>query len=257
MMERLKSLFVKKQEKPLVVCIHGFGRRRETEYNNFKLWGSETYDFITFNIFDVNDPKDINPDEWIRRCEIKVEDALATGRKVYLIGFSMGGVIASHLAAKYNIEKLTLFAPAFEYLSAMNVYQAIQKMIAPNNKTKFSMSDDQVKAFAAVVAKCKDSIGYVHCPVMFVHGDADEVIPMKSSFNAYDKVPHDNKRIFMIHEAPHRLMLFDKSRNEVYQLFELFMNDKIITYIPEIANDPVGELEKVEAQLEEIMQDKD
>src|SRR5699024_5290848 len=35
----------------------------------------------------------------------------------YLIGFSMGGMIASYLAAKHKVEKLVLLAPSGKYLS--------------------------------------------------------------------------------------------------------------------------------------------
>ncbi len=39
--------------------------------------------------------------------------ALGDGRRVTLIGFSMGGVIASYLASVFDIRQLILCAPAF------------------------------------------------------------------------------------------------------------------------------------------------
>lgn len=239
MLEAIKSIWKKK---PLVLCIHGFGHRRSTEYNNFKLWGEKEFEFVTFDIFDVDDDDDTNSDEWIERCEEKMEELLKTKRDVYVIGFSMGGVIASYLASKYNVKKLFLISPAFEFINVRSVLSAITQMI--NNQTPpLTMSNKQTSCFMEVVAKCKDSINLVICPTLMVHGDNDDVISVRSSINNFSRIQHDMKRLIILHGGPHRLMLDTHTNNEVYQLFKLFMNNQIITYHPQQADDPYGKIE--------------
>lgn len=239
MLETIKSILKKK---PLVLCIHGFGHRRSNEYNNFKLWGSKEFEFITFDIFDVDDKLDTNSDEWIMRCENKLKELLKSNREVSIIGFSMGGVIATYLASKYKIKKLFLIAPAFEFINVKSVLNAITQMM--NNQTSsLTMSKEQTACFMEVVAKCKDSIHLIICPTLMVHGDSDDVISVRSSIHNYSLIPHDQKRLIILHGGPHRLMLNPHTSNEVYQLFKLFMNNQIITNHLQLADDPYRKIE--------------
>ncbi|MFV0381340.1 MAG: alpha/beta hydrolase [Breznakia sp.] len=231
----LKHLF---RKKPLVLCVHGFGRRREREFDNFKLWGKKDYEFVSFNIFDDKNMQDVDAQEWVSRCEQQIELLLKQNRDISVLGFSMGGVLASHLASKYPIKRLILFAPAFEYMSIKNVYSAFINLMSSKHGDISSLNNKQTLAFSQVVDTCKASIQNVQCPVLFLHGDRDDVIPLRSSLNAYAKVPHQNKRLVILHEGVHRLMLYKKSSNETYQLFDLFMKEKIVTYAPPLASEP-------------------
>lgn len=67
-------------------------------------------------MYDLNNPNDANYKDWVQRCEAKLSLAIKENPNVILIGFSMGGVIASYLASIYKVQSLILCAPAFEYL---------------------------------------------------------------------------------------------------------------------------------------------
>src|SRR5699024_4306319 len=60
---------------------------------------------------------DITHQDWIKSAEEQLIRLLKHYPENYLIGFSMGGMIAAYLAAKYDVEKLVLLAPAGKYLS--------------------------------------------------------------------------------------------------------------------------------------------
>lgn len=95
-------------------------------------------------------------------------------------------------------------------------------------------------AFVEIVRNCRDSIASVHCPILFLHGDADEVIPLKSSIHAYEKVTHPDKRLIILHEGRHHLLSEPISANECYQLILLFFKGEIVTrrrtFAPDILN---------------------
>jgi len=66
--------------------------------------------------------------------EEEIEKIINNGyREIYIIGHSMGGVIASYLASKYKeVTKLVLAAPAFHYLAfngdKVDVAKSIKKL---------------------------------------------------------------------------------------------------------------------------------
>lgn len=72
-------------------------------------------------MYDLNNPNDANYKDWVQRCEAKLSLAIKENPNVILIGFSMGGVIASYLASIYKVQSLILCAPAFEYLDIKKV----------------------------------------------------------------------------------------------------------------------------------------
>lgn len=114
-----KGLLRLLQPKPkaVIITIHGYGRRRSHEMDNLAAWAKdERVDVIQFDLYDLFDEEDCDPKQWLMRAESVVRTQCARKLPVYLVGFSMGGVIASWLASRYPIEKLALIAPAFTYL---------------------------------------------------------------------------------------------------------------------------------------------
>ena len=59
---------------------------------------------------------DVVYEEWIYCAEKSLKELIRECEEVYVIGFSMGGVIASYLASKYHIEKLVLLSAAAKYV---------------------------------------------------------------------------------------------------------------------------------------------
>lgn len=243
MFKSIKNLFKKEQiNKHVIVCIHGFGVRTINQFDNFKLWSNNEFNLYTFNIFAKDNENDCNPEVWIKRCESVVENFLNTGYEVDLIGFSMGGVIASHLARKYKIGRLFLIAPAFEYFTPKNVVQKTKEALSkkedggvPKLPTSFT------SCFIDVVKMCKEDIKYVQCPVCIVHGNCDETIPYKSSISRMEEIPHNQKRLFIIHKGKHHLMTNKDTGYETFQIFKMFMNRTIINDKIEFVKDIYNE----------------
>lgn len=231
----------REQNKTLIYAVHGFGFRRSHEYDNFRHWLRDTnYHFEVIDIYEPDDESGAVAPFWISKVENHFRLFMNDYEHIILIGFSMGGVIASYLASKYRCEKLFLIAPAFDYLHIGNISNAVFEKVfmkKDDKKDKPQLSSAHVSCFMEVVKSCKNSIEKVTCPVLMVHGDADEVIPLRSSNNAFDKIPHDYKRLFFIHNGKHRLMLNNDTNYEVFQLFWLFINNKIVCdhdFVPDI-----------------------
>ena len=108
--------------KKAILMIHGFvGGPYDFGNLHNELQTYKKFDVFTFTLpahekFVVSDVKYT---EWIDESKRQIEFLINNGYKeIYLIGHSMGGVIAAHLASHYpQVKKLVLAAPAFKYLS--------------------------------------------------------------------------------------------------------------------------------------------
>ena len=120
------------KKNPTLVFIHGFGERRTHEFDFIKdYFSKKNIDMMFPELFDQSNPDDTDPHMWIKRAEMAIEEALQRGSKVSLLGYSMGGVIATACANKYNVEKLILIAPAFEYIT----FKVVKKYVAGDRKS--------------------------------------------------------------------------------------------------------------------------
>ena len=116
-----------------ILIIHGFagGTYDEEELANY-LELNRNFDVYQFTLpgHDKNIGK-VKYEEWIESSENQVKWLISKGyNNIYLIGHSMGGVIASYIATKYSeIKKLVLAAPSFQYFSVVKDNINISKSI--------------------------------------------------------------------------------------------------------------------------------
>lgn len=203
----MKIQFPFSHKKDLVITIHGFGKKTASEMAPLKAWLEKNgFEVWTFAYYDPDQLDDTNFHQWIARCEEKVRQAIATGRTIHLLGFSMGGVIASYLASVYSVHDLLLAAPAFYPLNFSKIEQAARSKVLSSGEDSSSMSADQTRAFLNVVSSYRHSLDHVDCPILILHGTADEVIPPKSSEKIYQQIPSKQKYLVWIEGARHRFL---------------------------------------------------
>lgn len=221
--------FLKKKE--VVICIHGFGLRRKAEFDFLKSYlEKRKIKVITFDMYKSN--TDSSWIEWVNKAEKIIKDYDEKNYQINLIGFSMGGVIASYLAAHLKIQKLILLAPAFEYFDIDSARRFIKTFINLSDTEKENYIETRVPeyeyfiSFAELIKKLKKSVKMVSCPIMILQGTKDEFVPIKSSRYAYNNVSSTSKHCMFIEGASHELQSFDY-KEEVGNLIYLFLNNKI------------------------------
>ena len=70
---RLLSLLQPKA-KPVIITIHGYGRRRSHEMDNLAAWAKdERFTVIQFDLYDLFDEEDCDPKQWLARAEAVVK----------------------------------------------------------------------------------------------------------------------------------------------------------------------------------------
>lgn len=210
------SVFSRKKD-TVVFLVHGFGLNTVHEFDSLvKFLNQHHYRTVQFPLYDPFNEKDVQFEQWIERAETMLKATLSKHKKVTIIGFSMGGVIASYLASVYPIQSLILVAPAFYYenmQTATNAAKSIAKSViskdkgTKSNKNK-SISSNHTLAFMKIVDTYREAIAHVTCPILIIHGTDDEVIRPRSSKKSYDKIPHNKKRLIYL-EGAHHKMLYD------------------------------------------------
>ena len=199
--------------KPVIVVIHGFSSRKWHPLNHLiQHFRQNGFLVMVPELFDTNNEHDDNAIEWIERAKIAVKEAFEIKNEVVVIGFSMGGVIASEIAARFPLKLLVLIAPAFEYITMKAVKDRLAKRItrkpepiAPDQIYK-PLPDTFMDAFKNVVSICKHSIKEITCPLLIFHGRSDLKIPLRSSEYVYHHVLSEDKKLYILEDVQHNII---------------------------------------------------
>lgn len=71
----------------------------------------------------------VNADEWVAAAEAACEALVEQYETVEIVGLSLGGLLAHHLAAKYPIKHLYLLAPAFKLTFNIKLARTLARVL--------------------------------------------------------------------------------------------------------------------------------
>ena len=146
--------------------------------------------------------KDVNHTDWIKAAEEQIELLINNNYKtIYVIGHSMGGVLAAHLASKYKqVKKLVLAAPAFRYfyfkegkvnikgfnetiknMPTMFKNMGTEKVLERIAKTPITT----MLEFTKLVNTLEQDVKNITCPVLTIRGLDDKVVPSEGTDFVY------------------------------------------------------------------------
>lgn len=207
--------------KKAILIIHGFaGGTYDQEDLATSLETKGGFDVYSFTLpgHEVKDKTKSTAKMWIKESERQLQLLIDSGYKsIYLIGHSMGGVIASHLAATHKeVKKLVLGAPAFSCLASkgegglLNIIKNSSQIIKDfdlkeviSRAKKLPIS--AVKEFFDLVEQYKDSIYKVEVPVLIIHGKHDNVVPISMSKNIFKNMKNNKKILIVVEDYNHAL----------------------------------------------------
>lgn len=222
-----------------ILLIHGFAGGTwdyGTLGNNLQLYLD--FDVYTFTLPGHDKPMitKVTKDDWITAAENQIEILIKHGyKKIYLIGHSMGGVIACHLAQKYpQVKKLVLVSPAFRYLSFKNdkfdLIGSIKK--APGLIKDYSLETCISRAFKMSIHASSEFMKLVEehhkdpreitCPVLIIHGTKDLMAPLDSGKYVYKNLKSTIAIFIKLKDATHDVFMGER-KNEAEQLIINFL----------------------------------
>lgn len=214
-------------KKKAILLIHGFAGGaydygdlpNDLEFiNNYKVF---TYTLPGHNKSIINN---VTKDDWIKKSEYQIEKIINHGYKdIYVIGHSMGGVIASYLASKYKeVKKLVLAAPAFQYFkfenNKINILESIKvvpTLFKDYDKSEvisriFKVPVSTVREFTSLVKEHHDDIKNIKCPTLIIHGTKDEIVPNSSTAYVYDNIKSSSVMVVEFENLTHDLFINDR-----------------------------------------------
>lgn len=214
--------------KPVIVLIHGYSKRRNHVFDDLKnKLVSHGYHVICPYLYDQSNENDHVADHWLSKAESAMILAKSIKEDVVLLGFSMGGAIASYCASLYAVNHLILLAPAFEYITLKVVTKKVTKKVSSAFISQLPVASDYIElpssfedTFKEVISKTKESIKLVSAPLTIVHGDKDERIPLRSSEYAYQHAASINKRLIIFKDVTHNILDNALYADEIFHLID-------------------------------------
>ncbi|MBY7142377.1 alpha/beta fold hydrolase [Virgibacillus sp. NKC19-3] len=169
------------------------------------------------------DLKDISYRKWINAAEDALKQLSSEYDSIYLIGFSMGGMIASYLAAKYRIDNLVLLAPSGKFLSFRQITLDLSSIAADGmrgnlgeNKVyqhyKKKIGVIPFKAnieFVKLVKFTKRYLKKVKSPVLIAQGHQDGMVPYKTAYYMEKEINSKRKEVVFFDNSKHLICLGD------------------------------------------------
>ena len=223
--------------KKAILVIHGFGDSIiETEdfINYLKL--STNYDVYGFTLpgHEKAIVFNVKYKDWIDATEEKIKALLTKYKTIYLIGHSMGGVIAPYISTKYKeVKKMVLISPAYIYGSLDQNKKDLKQMLIDKKLPEQGIYEDllskifrvpitSIFEFTKLVKKYYDIPKSITCSTLLLHGDDDEIIPVSSSVYVYNEIKHNKKYITILKDIKHRALISNKKEEIADYIIKYF-----------------------------------
>ncbi|MCM2532768.1 alpha/beta fold hydrolase [Neobacillus pocheonensis] len=159
--------------------------------------------------------------DWLQMMEKIVKQAMEENKKIHLIGFSMGAMIASIMAYRNQISTLVLLSPAVyavtPYLLKMKLEQFFHR---PRTRENRLLSGQRILKnpsfirstplynlfqFQKIVREAKMIFQHISIPICIIHGQKDETIDPKSSELIYRVVSSKEKELHYLPHSKHHI----------------------------------------------------
>lgn len=219
-----------------ILFLHGYTGGRH-ELDPLFVYLKSRYEFeYEFPVYPghgtILDLKTVTGEDWYREAFDAYTALQKRADKIYIIGFSMGGVFASHIAQQEKVEKLLLIAPAFDYTK---ITKTGQLNLTPRHfsehmkmnmygKIRDRIKDIPIRAFQEFkkITKLKrEGLENVTADTLIVHGTLDLLVPYKSSVETVRKMPR--AKLELLEGAPHLFAYTEESQLELNILAERFL----------------------------------
>ena len=226
-------------DRKAILLVHGFAGG-SYDYANL---GNDLEMYADFDIFTFTLPghedkthEKVTREDFIKSAEDQIERLIKHGyTTIYVIGHSMGGVIACHLARKYKqVKKLILAAPAFRYFSfkgdKFDLIGSLKKTPAIFHEYKkdtilsriFKMPLPTILEFTKLVEEHEDDPKYLNCPTLIIQGLNDNIVPIDSSEYVYKAIKSTVKCLVKIKGATHDIFKSD-TYDEILDIIVKFL----------------------------------
>lgn len=236
-------MFFKKNK--AILFIHGFvGGNYDYENLPNELELYKNFDVFTFTLpgHEKTIVSNVKYTDWIKESEKQIQFLINNNYKeIYLIGHSMGGIIATYLASTYHeVKKLVLVSPAFRYFyfkdgkvnikdfnetmkNLPSIFKSLGKDTVTERIVKTPIST--MLEFTKLVETYDNTIENITCPTLIIHGNDDKIAPKESTDFAFEKIKSNSCKLININKVNHDCFTGERN-DEVKDLIKDFLIKK-------------------------------
>lgn len=183
--------------------------------------------------------EEVSHEVWLKEAGEALLELKEQCDEVYVIGFSMGGMIAAYLAANYDVDKLVLLSTARKYLSFKYLSYYVAEVISDGFKGK--LDDNEIythyksklgavpfKAnveFMRLVNETKQYLDDVSSPVFIAQGQKDGMVPYKAAYSLEKEIASEHKEVVIFEQSNHMICLGD-DRSVLNQMILRFLKEE-------------------------------
>lgn len=174
---------------------------------------------------------------WIDEAERAFLELRKKSDTLYILGFSMGGMIGGYLASKYGCDKLILLSASAYYMNPAQMVKDIKNMFVKG--VRGMLKDDELYLryrkkfmdtplsatfeFRKLVKTLKPSFRYIDVPTLIIQGECDGLVPRKSAEYIYKTIPSKRKKLCYLKESKHMICHDVNQEQLIEEVFQFLM----------------------------------
>ncbi len=173
--------------------------------------------------------------EWIKSTDEKIETLINYGyNDIYVVGHSMGGILATYVASKYKqVKKVVLAAPAFKYIAEKENF-SLKKTTSIINDYGFDevanrflkLPISALNEFVQFVKQYQNLPPKINIPILILQGTKDDIVPISSAEYVYDNVKTTNRNLVYLIDSNHDIFNGPKKEVANIKIEQFFMGNK-------------------------------
>ena len=193
------------ETKGVVICYHGRGTNLSRGWDKLsKFYVERGYDFIVYDYRGFGKSPGRIDTSNLYSDPLKMYEIITSeykGKKVIVLGRSMGTNFATYVAALKKPDGLVLDAPFYSMLDMACLTKPYIPRFLLQKILKYPMRTNQF-------------IKKVDCPILIFHGTVDKTVPYCESVRLFDIIKHKEKTRFVKLEGMDHFSLFQHSDYE-------------------------------------------
>lgn len=185
------------------------------------------------------DMKKTNYKDWIKSAEEGYHELAASCDEVFMIGFSMGGAIALHLAQKYDVKGIASLSTPIKILNrqyyigtAVKYFRFIvrKQPYMVKQKDPFIIGYDKtplknILDLLQLVNLIKANLHKVDKPILIMQSYGDGTVHPSSANFIYKRVASTDKSIIFLHKSGH-VITCDCEKEQVFDEVHSFISKR-------------------------------
>lgn len=167
--------------------------------------------------------KGYKAEHWMMDAEIAYRNLSRKVDEIYVIGFSMGGLIALYLAMRYDVKKLVLLSAAAKYIAPSQLLKDL-KIIARDamngrlqDNELFKRYENKIKnvpvsatiEFMKIVRHVEPYLPKLKVPTYIVQGELDGIVPVGTAKYIFDVISSKEKYLYSSPKGKHHICYSD------------------------------------------------